>query len=83
MKSLNDELYIDQEPIEADDEGEYQLKWILKLTRQLSKMAGALAYEGREALDRLGDVDYYLWFIEAYGTERDMENAGIEQEEEE
>ena len=50
---------------------------------QLSKMAGALAYEGREALDQLGDVEYYLWFIEAFGTERDMENAGIEQGEEE
>ena len=50
---------------------------------QLSKMAGALAYEGREALDELGDVEYYLWFIEAFGTKRDMENAGIEEEEEE
>ena len=54
-----------------------------RLLYQLNKMAGALAYEGREALDQLGDVEYYLWFIEAYGTERDMENAGIEQEEEE
>jgi hypothetical protein len=50
---------------------------------QLSKMAGALAYEGREALDQLGDVEYYLWFIEAFGTKRDMENAEIEEEEEE
>tara|TARA_Y100001951_G_C11283449_1_gene267014 strand:- start:1505 stop:1681 length:177 start_codon:yes stop_codon:yes gene_type:complete len=53
-----------------------------KLMHQLSKMAGALAYEGREALDRLQDVGYYLWFIEAFGTERDMENAEIEEEEE-
>ena len=49
----------------------------------LAKMAQALAYEGREALDQLGDVEYYLWFIETWGTHEDMENAGIEQEEEE
>ena len=47
---------------------------------QLAKMAGALAYE--ELLDQLGDVEYYLWFIESWGTESDMENAGIEEEEE-
>ena len=52
-------------------------------SRQLSKMARALAREGRETLDRLGDVDYYLWFIEAYGTELDVMNAEITQEEEE
>tara|TARA_Y100000004_G_scaffold22735_1_gene23095 strand:+ start:193 stop:423 length:231 start_codon:yes stop_codon:yes gene_type:complete len=52
-------------------------------SRQLSKMARALAHEGRETLDRLGDVDYYLWFIEAYGTELDVMNAEITQEEEE
>jgi hypothetical protein len=50
---------------------------------QLAKMAGALAYEGREALDQLGDVEYYLWFIRTFGTHKDMVNAGITQEEEE
>jgi len=54
----------------------------IELIRELRKMAGALASEGREALDRLGDVEYYLWFIESWGTESDMENAGIEEEEE-
>lgn len=49
---------------------------------QLSKMAGALAHEGREALDALGDTDYYLWFIESWGNETDMERAEIEEEEE-
>ena len=55
----------------------------IELIRELRKMAGALAGEGREALDELGDVDYYLWFIESWGTESDMRNAEIEQEEEE
>ena len=49
----------------------------------LAKIAQALAYEGREALDTLADTDYYLWFIQSWGTHEDMENAGIEQEEEE
>ena len=55
----------------------------IELIRQLRKMAGALAGEGREKLDELGDVDYYLWFIESWGTESEMRDAGIEQEEEE
>lgn len=49
---------------------------------QLAKMAGALAYEGREALDELQDVEFYLWFIEAWGTHEDMEHAEIQEEEE-
>ena len=40
-------------------------------------MAQTLAYEGREALDTLADTDYYLWFIEAWGTNEDMERAEI------
>tara|TARA_B100000035_G_C20778128_1_gene455666 strand:- start:289 stop:495 length:207 start_codon:yes stop_codon:yes gene_type:complete len=48
----------------------------------LSKMAQALAYEGRETLDTLADTDYYLWFIETWGTEKDMERAEIQGEEE-
>tara|TARA_R100001163_G_scaffold9104_2_gene8778 strand:+ start:693 stop:890 length:198 start_codon:yes stop_codon:yes gene_type:complete len=44
---------------------------------QLAKMAQTLAYEGREALDTLGDTDYYLWFIETWGTQKDMERAGF------
>jgi len=51
-----------------------------KLMHQLSKMAGALAYE--ELLDQLGDVEYYLWFIETFGTDMDKAMAGITQEEE-
>ena len=47
---------------------------------QLAKMAGALAYE--ELLDQLGDVEYYLWFIETFGTDMDKAMAGITQEEE-
>ena len=43
----------------------------------LAKIAQALAYEGREALDTLGDTDYYLWFIETWGTQKDMERAGF------
>tara|TARA_B100001094_G_scaffold100905_1_gene97087 strand:- start:692 stop:883 length:192 start_codon:yes stop_codon:yes gene_type:complete len=41
----------------------------------MAKMAQTLAYEGREALDTLADTDYYLWFIEAWGTHEDMERA--------
>lgn len=48
----------------------------------LEKMAQALAYEGRETLDTLADTDYYLWFIEAWGTHEDMERAEIQGEEE-
>ena len=48
----------------------------------MAKMAQTLAYEGREALDTLGDTDYYLWFIEAWGTHEDMERAEIQEEEE-
>jgi len=43
----------------------------------MAKMAQTLAYEGREALDTLADTDYYLWFIEAWGTNEDMERAEI------
>ena len=50
---------------------------------QLAKTAGALAYEGGEALDNLGDRDFYLWLIETFGTDEDKESAGIEGEEEE
>ena len=49
---------------------------------QLAKTAGALAYEGRETLDDLGDGEYYLWFIERWGTDEDMAHAEIEDEEE-
>ena len=49
---------------------------------QLAKMAGALAYEGRETLDELGDGDFYLWFVERWGNDDDKANAGIEDEEE-
>jgi hypothetical protein len=52
-------------------------------SRQLSKMATTLAREGREALDQLGGVEYYLRFIERYGSQIDMDDAGIVQEEEE
>ena len=52
------------------------------MEHQLVKMAGALAYEGRETLDDLGDVEYYLWFIERFGTDEDMAHAEIEDEEE-
>ena len=48
----------------------------------MAKMAQTLAYEGREALGALGDTDYYLWFIEAWGTREDMERAEIQEEEE-
>lgn len=52
------------------------------MEHQLAKTAGALAYEGRETLDDLGDVEYYLWFIERFGTDEDMAHAEIEDEEE-
>ena len=52
------------------------------MEHQLAKTAGALAYEGRETLDNLGDKEFYLWFIEAFGTDEDMANAEIEDEEE-
>ena len=47
----------------------------------MAKMAQTLAYEGREALDTLADTDYYLWFIESWGTHEDMERAEIQEEE--
>ena len=49
---------------------------------QLEKTAGALAYEGRETLDELGDGEFYLWFVERWGDDEAKENAGIEGEEE-
>ena len=48
----------------------------------MAKIAQTLAYEGREALDTLGDTDYYLWFIETWGTSVNMERAEIQEEEE-
>jgi len=49
---------------------------------QLVKMAGALACEGRETLDDLGDGEFYLWFVERWGDDDDKANAEIEEEEE-